>query len=172
MWSYRRFRGRARDTEALLRAHRAEPRNEFVNDLSGRLEAKPTGRRLTPWSRLAFAGAASTFVLGMFATVGGFGYVASGATATYSAAKQVVVKHKLSVSVHKSSASEEYPTPPPKEPPAQNVAGEQTQHAAVAGVATAKTLPFTGISLLTTVLIGSALLALGLFLRRRERSDT
>jgi LPXTG-motif cell wall-anchored protein len=37
-------------------------------------------------------------------------------------------------------------------------------------VASAKTLPFTGISLLATVLIGSGLLALGLILRRRERN--
>ena len=168
MWSYRRSRGR-HDPEAMLRANRAEARNEFVRELSGRVAA----RRPTPWSRLAFAGAASTVILGMFAAVGGFGYVASGASATYSVAKQVVVKHKVAVRVHRSSAAGEYPGTP-SNPPQQNVAGVSTQHsaAAVAGVATAKTLPFTGISLLTTVLLGSALLALGLILRRRERRNT
>jgi len=156
----------------MLRAYRAEAPNEFVRDLSGRVAADPVARRPTAWSRLAFAGAASTVILGMFAAVGGFGYVASGASATYSVAKQVVVKHKVAVRVHRSSAAGEYPGTP-SNPPQQNVAGVSTQHsaAAVAGVATAKTLPFTGISLLATVLVGSALLALGLILRRRERRD-
>jgi hypothetical protein len=169
MWSHRRSRGR-HDPEALLRAHRAEARNEFVRELSGRI-ADSGSRRPTAWSRLAFAGAASTVILGMFASVGGFGYVASGASATYSVAKQVVVKHKVAVNVHRSSAAGEYPGTP--NPPQKNVAGASTQHSAgaVAGVATAKTLPFTGISLLATVLVGSALLALGLILRRRERRN-
>ena len=168
MWSYRRSRGSRVDPEGMLRAHRSKPRDEFVRELSGRMEA----RRPTPWSRLAFAGAASTFIVGMFAMVGGFAYVAAGAGATYSVAKQAVVKHKLAVTVHKSSASGEYPGTP-SEPPANNVAGETTQHAsAVAGVASAKTLPFTGISLPLTVAIGLALLALGLILRRRERHNT
>ena len=168
MWSYRRSRGGRVDPEALLRAHRSKPRDEFVRELSGRVEA----RRPTAWSRLAFAAAASTFILGMFATVGGFAYVASGATATYSVAKQAVVKHKLAVTVHKSSASDEYPGTP-SEPPASNVAGTNTQHASgVAGVASAKTLPFTGFSLPATVALGIVLLALGLILRRRERRNT
>jgi LPXTG-motif cell wall-anchored protein len=172
MSSYRRFRGRGTDPEARLRAHRAEPRDEFVRELSARVDAdRAASRRPTAWSRLAFAGAASTLILGMFATVGGFTYVASGATATYSGVKQVVVQHKLTVSVHKSSASDEYPGTP-SEPPQQNVAGTNTQSSAVGGVASADTLPFTGISLLATVLIGAMLLALGLILRRRERRNT
>jgi hypothetical protein len=170
MWSLRRSRGH--DPEARLRAHRAEARGEFVRELSGRLEAD-AARRPTAWSRLAFAGAASTVILGMFASVGGFGYVASGASATYSVAKQVVVKHHVAVKIDRSSAASQYGTPstPTNTPPSQNVAGTSAQQnsGSVAGVATAKTLPFTGISLLATVLVGSALLALGLILRRRER---
>jgi hypothetical protein len=152
-----------------LRAHRAEARNEFVRELSGRIEAS-AARRVTAWSRLAFAAAASTFILGAFASVGGFGYVASGASATYSVAKQVVVKHKVAVRVHRTSAAAQYPGTPPSTPQ-ENVAGVSTQHTsgAVAGVATARTLPFTGIPLRATVLVGAALLALGLVLRRRER---
>jgi hypothetical protein len=169
MWSHRRSRGR-NDPEARLRAYRAEARNEFVRELSGRLDGEAT-RRPTAWSRLAFAAAASTFILGVFASVGGFGYVAAGASATYSVAKQVVVKHKVDVRVHRSSAASQYPGTPSSSPPQNNVAGVSNQQSsgAVAGVATAKTLPFTGISLLATVLVGSALLALGLILRRRER---
>ena len=72
--------------------------------------------------------------------------------------------------VDRSSAASQY-SPTNTTPPQNNVAGVSTQQSsgAVAGVSTAKTLPFTGISLLATVLIGSALLALGLVLRRRER---
>jgi hypothetical protein len=168
MWNLRRSRGS--DPEALLRTHRPEPRNEFVRELAAHVDGQPR-RGVTPWSRLAFAGAASTFILGMFATVGGFGYVASGASASYSTAKQVVVQHKLVVAVHKSSASQEYPNPPSTPPQQSGVASQTQSHASgVAGVASAKTLPFTGISLFTTVLLGSALLALGLILRRRERN--
>ena len=171
MWSNRRSRRRAADPEAMLRAHRVEPRDEFVRELSAHVDEERAARRPTAWSRLAFAGAASTFVLGMFATVGGFGYVASGASATYSAAKEVVVQKKLSVDVKTSSAAAQYKPKP--NAPAQNVAGAQTQQhqSAVAGVASAQTLPFTGISLVTTVLIGSILLALGLVLRRKERDN-
>ena len=168
MWSFRRSRTQLK-AESRLRDYRAEPRNEFVRELSGRIEDS-AGRRRTAWSRLAFAAAASTFILGVFASVGGFGYVASGASATYSVAKQVVVKHKVAVHVDRSSAASQY-SPTNTTPPQNNVAGVSTQQSsgAVAGVSTAKTLPFTGISLLATVLIGSALLALGLVLRRRER---
>jgi hypothetical protein len=169
MWS-RRSRDR-HDPEARLRAYRAEARDEFVRELSGGIEAS-AARRPTAWSRLAFAAAASTFILGAFASVGGFGYVASGASATYSVAKQIVVKHKVAVHVDRSSAASQYSQPnTPSNTPQNNVAGVSTQQnsGAVAGVATAKTLPFTGISLLATVLVGSALLALGLILRRRER---
>jgi hypothetical protein len=110
-------------------------------------------------------------IIGMFAIVGGFAYVASGASATYSVAKQAVVKHKVTVAVHKSSASGEYPGTPSE--PANNVAGETTQHAnGVAGVASAQTLPFTGVSLPAVVALGIAFLALGLILRRRERRNT
>jgi hypothetical protein len=86
--------------------------------------------------------------------------------------KKAVVDHKLSVDVHKSSAAAQYPdNTPSAEPPANNVAGETTGSAAGA-VAGAQTLPFTGISLLVTGLVGLALLTTGLILRRRERSDS
>jgi hypothetical protein len=131
-------------------------------------------RRPTAWSRLAFAGSISTLILGMFATVGGFSYAATGAKATYSVAKQIVVEQKLTLDVDKSSAQEQYPgTPaPPQPPPRQEVAGENNAAAEVASAEAAETLPFTGISLLATALLGTALLALGLILRRRERRDS
>jgi hypothetical protein len=170
MWSNRKARRRSLDPEAVLRTYRPEPREEFVSSLTQRLAEQPVRR--TAWSRLAFAGAASTMILGMFASFGGLGYAASGATSTYTAVKNVVTDQKLNVDVRESSASAQYdtaPTPPPK----QNAApASETKGAAAAAIGEADTLPFTGISLLATVLIGCMLLALGLILRRRERRDS
>jgi hypothetical protein len=170
MWSHRRSR-RQSDPEATLRSYRAQPREEFVESLADRISEEPPAHR-TSWSRLAFAAAASTMILGMFASFGGLGYAASGATSTYSVVKKAVVQHKLSVDVHKSSASSQYPgTPTP--PTGNQVAGESAVKGSAAGaVAGAQTLPFTGVSLLVTVLLGFALLVTGLILRRRERSNS
>jgi hypothetical protein len=167
MWSQRRSRHKS-DPGAILKSHRAEPRAEFVESLADRVsEVRPVYR--TAWSRLAFAGAASTMILGMFASFGGIGYAASGATSTYSVVKKAVVQHKLSVDVHKSSAAAQYNTAPPAD---NNVAGEESDGSAAGAVAGAQTLPFTGLSLLVTVLLGFTLLATGLILRRRERSHS
>jgi len=149
------------------------PREEFVESLAERIDAERPVQR-TAWSRLAFAAAASTLILGMFASFGGFGYAASGARSTYTVVRQAVVHHKLAVHPTKSSAASQYAKPPaPAQPaqPAQNVAG-QTQVKGSALGAVKSSLPFTGISLLATVLVGFALLATGLILRRRERSDS
>jgi uncharacterized protein YqgC (DUF456 family) len=169
MWSKRRSR-RQSDPEATLRSYRAQPREEFVESLADRVSAEPVVHR-TAWSRLAFAAAASTMILGMFASFGGLGYAATGATSTYSVVKQAVVKHKFSVDVRKSSASGQYPPTPTA--PTNQVAGESAVKGSATGaVAGAQTLPFTGVSLLVTVLLGFALLVTGLILRRRERSDS
>lgn len=176
MWNHRKSRRRLSDPEAVLRAHRSEPRDEFAHDLARRVQAdRAVTRRPTAWSRLAFAGSVSTLILGMFAAVGGFSYAASGATSTYSVVKQIVVEHELKVDVDRSSAQEQYPgTPPtpPKQPPQQDVGAENNAAAEVASVEAAETLPFTGVSLLATALLGTALLALGLILRRRERRNS
>ena len=166
MWSHRRSR-RESDPGAILRSHRAEPRDKFVESLAERVDSERPVHR-TAWSRLAFAGAASTMILGMFASFGGLGYASSGASSTYSVVKQAVVHHKLTVHV-KSSASGQYDVTPTA--PTQQVAG-QTQAKGSALGAVKSSLPFTGVSLLATVLLGFALLATGLILRRRERSDT
>ena len=171
MWSHRRSR-RSFDPEATLRNHRAVAREEFVQSLADHVGAERPVYR-TAWSRLAFAGAASTMILGMFASFGGVGYAAGGASSAYSVVKKAVVQHKLSVDVHKSSASAQYPDTTPTQPPANNVAGQTEVKGTAAGaVAGAQTLPFTGISLLVTVLVGFTLLATGLILRRRERRDS
>jgi hypothetical protein len=163
MWKRRRSYGAGSELDQGLRAHRAEARNEFVDELTGRVLAQRPHRR-PAWSRIAFAGAVSTFVLGTFASFGGLSYAASGATGTYHAVKQVAVKHTFIVSTHKSSAASEYPpTPKPPKPP-HGVAG------GIAGVSSGGTLPFTGLSLLATLIVSLALIAAGVALRRRERS--
>ena len=173
MWKLRRMR-RGSELEASLRSRRSEARAEFVADLSQRVLAEPfPPRSRRTWSRVAFAAAASTFILGTFASFGGVGYAASGAEGTYHAVKQVTVKHTLIVSVHKSSASDQYaPNPKPHKKPKKHatggVAGERGA-AGVAGVRTSGTLPFTGLSLATTLVLSLALIVTGLALRRRER---
>jgi hypothetical protein len=173
MWKLRRMR-RGSELEANLRSRRSEARAEFVADLSQRVLAEPFApRSRRTWSRVAFAAAASTFILGTFASFGGVGYAASGAKGTYHAVKQVTVKHTLIVSVHKSSASDQYaPKPKPhkkaKKHATGGVAGERGA-VGVAGVRTSGTLPFTGVSLATTLVLSLALIVTGLALRRRER---
>jgi hypothetical protein len=170
MWSHWRSR-RQSNPEATLRSYRAEPRDDFVESLADRISEESRVHR-TSWSRLAFAAAASTMILGMFASFGGLGYAATGANSTYSVVKKAVVQHKLSVDVRKSSAAAQYPDT--TQPPTENqVAGETAVKGSGTGaVAGAQTLPFTGISLLVTVMLGFALLVTGLILRRRERSDS
>jgi hypothetical protein len=172
MWKFRRFR-KGSELEGILRSRRVDARVDFVDELSSRLEAEPDVRRRS-WSRVVFAGAVSTFILGTFASFGGLGYAASGAGGTYQAVKQVAVKHTLIVSVHKSSASDQYaPKPKPKKKHIQagGVAGKQTAVGGVAGVQSSGTLPFTGLSLLTTFVVSLALIGAGLALRRRERKN-
>jgi hypothetical protein len=171
MWKWPKF-NRDSALEAELRSVRAQPRDEFVTKLAETVESRPAPRRA--WSRVAFAGAVTTFILGTFASFGGMGYAASGAGSTYHALKQVAVKHTLIVSVHKSSASDQYaPKPKPhkkhKKPPtvATGVAGEQAG-VLNKGVNSSGTLPFTGLSLLATLLVSLALIASGIALRRRE----
>jgi hypothetical protein len=152
----------------MLRSHRVEPREEFVEGLAERIDSERPRHR-TAWSRLAFAGAASTLILGMFASFGGFGYAASGASSTYAVVKQAVVHQSLKVHVKSSAASSQYAKPPAK--PAQQVAGQTQAKGSTLG-AVKSSLPFTGLSLLATVLVGFALLVTGLILRRRERSES
>ena len=168
MWKLRRFR-RGSELDAVLRNRRWEARAEFVDELSKRVHDEPFAPRRT-WSRVAFAAAASTFLLGTFASFGGVGYAASGARGTYDAVKQVAVKHTLIVSVHKSSARDQY-APKPKPHKKQVAAGVAGQRGAVgvAGVRTGGTLPFTGLSLVATLALSLAMILAGLMLRRRER---
>ena len=155
-----RMRGEAGRLERELRAARPEPRAEFLLSLAERTESK-TRRRAS--SRLAFGLAVLTFVLGSFASFGGIGYAAAGADSAVKAVKKVVVqKPDKALS---SSAAAQYG---PAETPTGGTAGESAAGGA-AGVQSS--LPFTGISLFVTAVLGFALLGAGLILRRAEKAS-
>jgi hypothetical protein len=170
MWTRRSASHRGSELEAALRELRSEAPSELVDALARNVVARQS-RPSRSWSRLAFAAALSVFILGTFASFGGLSYAASGAAGTYDAVKQVVVKHKLKVSVPTSSAAAQYPPKPkpkpgpfkpPKTPKAKPVAAVSPQ---------ASTLPFTGFSLLATFVVSLSLIGAGLALRRRERRN-
>jgi hypothetical protein len=167
MWKRRKFDGGS-DLEAQLRSYRASAPEELVDRVSHRI----AGERRAPqraWSRVAFASAVAVFMLGTFASFGGLSYAASGATGTFHAVKQVA-SGKLLVSTHKSSAADEYaPKPKTKQQPAGGNAGVQTSLGS--GVKASGSLPFTGLSLVATLLLSLAMIASGLALRRRERRN-
>jgi hypothetical protein len=81
--------------------------------------------------------------------------------------KTLSTKHKIHVD---SSASAQYKNTP--SPPTQAVRPAAQTQVAGAAAAESKALPFTGVSLLGTVLAGIALIGIGLVLRRRERSES
>ena len=166
MWKRRRFNPDSA-LERQLRSLRREPRDDFVKRVAQRVlaDAEPAQRL---WSRAAFAGAVAVFIVGSFASFGGIGYAASGAAGTYHAVKQVAVHHSLKLSVRKSSASAQYPHKPKKKPRA-GVGGAGAGKTPSAGVRTSGRLPFTGLSLLATLVLSLALIATGIALRRRER---
>ena len=160
MGRFSRMRGEAGRLERDLRAERPEPRADFLLSMSKQVAARRERRR---GSRVAFALALTTFVVGSFASFGGVGYAAAGATSAVKVVKKAVASKPSSLS--HSAAAAQYG---PQEVPQQNTAGENAGGAA-GEVASAGSLPFTGISLGITVALGLALLAIGFALRRVER---
>jgi len=150
---------------------RPKARPEFRSDLAEHVLASRPAGTVRPWSRVAFAGAVAAFMLGTFASFGGIGYAASGAGHTYKTVKTLVIEQRITV--HHSAASAQYKPPPaPINNHTGSVAGNDSQSGGVQAAAAAGTLPFTGFSLLATVLMSLGLIATGLLLRRRERSDS
>lgn len=169
MWLRRNWRS---ELERDLRDRRAEGSPELIQGITRFVLAQsPSPQRA--WSRVAFAAAVSVFILGSFASFGGLSYAASGADGTLAAVKQIVVEHKLTVSVHKSSAVSQYPNKPSKPPTSHKPFTPPKVSAAVAKtpptVVSGKTLPFTGISLSATFALSVVLIGAGVALRRRER---
>ena len=159
MWNRR---SNDRRLEARLRTARPEADEELVRNIVGSLEPR---REPRAWSRVAFAGAFTTLLLGMFASFGGISYAASGATTAVHTLTKIAKAQK--VVVHHSAAANQYkPGDEGQQAPTSDTQGAQGAQ----GVEAASgTLPFTGISLLATVLLGLTMVSTGLALRRRER---
>ena len=165
MWGVGRKTRETRELEGRLRSARAEASDELVRAVSARVAPR---RRAQPWSRLAFAAAFTTLVVGAFASFGGVGYTKTGASHAYQTVRNLTLAKP--VRVH-SSAAAQYPGAPTT---TQGVSPAQRSQTAGVAVAQAQrgTLPFTGYALLATVLVSMALIGLGLALRRRERSTS
>jgi hypothetical protein len=166
-----RFWGRGRDSvEVALRAARPVADDELVDGLAARVAASNAPRtRTNRGSRLAFGAAVTVFMLGTFASFGGLGYAATNAAdgkataaKSQSAASAQYDEEKVPT-VGESSAATPTLTPP-KSSPTVSVAGEST------APKSSGTLPFTGLGLGATALLGSMLLVFGVFLRRREEA--
>jgi hypothetical protein len=137
---------------------------------------KPLGTRRVG-SRLAFAGALTVFVVGVLASFGGVSYAAAGAGHAFHAAKRVTVTSHPRVRTL-SSASDEYSTPSSPSSPQGTIKGvtKSVKPKPVSKPVSASPptsvpsgqLPFTGLSLLSTSVLGFALIGLGVVLRRRE----
>lgn len=173
--------------EQALRVDRPEPPEGLLAELTGRI---PADRR-AGGSRTAFLAALTVFMLGSFASFGGLGYAASSAQSTVKAVKRTVApasKQKtISTRLAVSSADDQYnekaltvkrvASAKPVKRVASATASTKTSKPAT-GSATppvaavqGETLPFTGFGLGATVGLGSLLLALGVFLRRREAQE-
>lgn len=117
------------------------------------------------WSRAAFVAAFVVLVVGSFASFGGLSYAASGGTHALRTVAHAATGQK--VVVRSSSAADQYNK--------QGVLGTKTtknkpHKAVLAAPVKSGTLPFTGVSLLVTVLLSLALAAGGFFIRRAGRS--
>src|SRR5207247_1794732 len=152
------------------RAERAEAPDALVAGLAHRVAAVRPVRR---WSRVAFAGALTVFMLGFFASFGGLGYAASNAQSVTKTVTRIVKPakvEKLAVRQTQSAGQDQYGhqkyTPPAAKPIKKviKVAGVSTSEP----TASSGELPFTGLGLGVTAALGLMLLALGTLLRRRE----
>jgi hypothetical protein len=131
--------------------------------VAGLAAAIPVRRR--PRSRMSFAAGVAVLVLGTFASFGGVAVAANGAASAAKAAKAAV-----------TAADDQYGEEVEVEVPVETTpAVTETAPTVEVKSSTAKssppskgTLPFTGLSLAGTVVLGGALLTLGFALRRRE----
>lgn len=159
--------------ERALRADRPRPRKGFVASLSDSLVPARAERRV--WSKTAFAAALTVFMLGTAASFGGASYAAVGATNAFHAVKRVTaVNHPKTRAL--SAASDEYSTPSTTSGSVKGVTKKGTTKPkpkqALPPTVPSGQLPFTGLSLLTTSVLGFALIGLGFLLRCRERDGT
>jgi hypothetical protein len=152
-----------------------EPRDGFEDGLAERVRKTSATPRYARASRASFATAVAVFMLGSFASFGGVSLAAAGAKETVRAVAHVTVDQKP---IHRriTSASTEYPKTT-KVSPVKIVKAKPKHHVKtkptnLRQTKTAGTLPFTGISLLATVLVSLLFLAAGATLRRLGTSPS
>jgi hypothetical protein len=148
-----------------------EPSAGLEEAISERVRQSAPRVRYARASHRLYLTALAVFMLGTFASFGGVGIAAQGAQQTVSAVAHITVSQKPVV--HRTTAaSDEYGTSVVK--PAKVVIKTKPKakpHAAtsptvLAVTKTQSTLPFTGLSLLATVLLSMVFLGAGLILRR------
>ncbi|MEN3336699.1 MAG: hypothetical protein V7647_375 [Acidobacteriota bacterium] len=164
MWGSRKGSDEHGELERRLRAERPQAPAVLVEAVTAELTRPHEGARV--WSRLAFAAAFTTILLGAFVSFGGVGYTTSATSHAYKTVKNLSTAKP--VRVH-SAADAQYPHAPTNGTQAATANNNQAAGAVVEQQQ--GTLPFTGISLLATVLVALALIAVGFALRARERRN-
>jgi len=167
MWEARNRRKSERSLEKRLRSGRPQADEALVRNIMGSVEPR---RQPRAWSRLAFAAAFTTIVVGSFASFGAISYAATGATSAVHTLKKIAATK--TIIVDRSAASDQYTPPNPgNEGQGNEGASNSGGVEGTAAVKASGTLPFTGISLLVTMVLGLMMLTTGLALRRRERRN-
>ena len=170
----RTWGGKKESVERTLRDARPQASDELVGRLADRVGS--SGPRRREWSRVSFAAALTVFMFGTFVSFGGLGYASSGAVGSVKIVGHVIVpvKHTIKLRVRTySSASDQYGT---VKTVVKTVTTPTVKTKVMGTRATIKptkatagnTLPFTGVSLFGTVVLGLALVGFGVLLRRRE----
>ncbi len=168
------------DLESELRAFRPAPHPELVDSITDRIasghHARPQLHRL---SRLSFAAALTSLVLGTLASFGGLSHAASGTVDAFEAVKTVATENVGLRIPDRSPAQTQYGgedeetevTTVVRTTPGAGGGGGGGGGAPVTEVAgvTAEQLPLTGLGLITTALVGLGFAGLGLALRRASR---
>ncbi len=162
-------RGETFDLENELRTARPEAPRRFVETLADHVRRESRDAGLYRLSRLSYAASLTVLMLGVFASFGGLGHAATATKDAVEAAKSAVASEPTVVAA--SPAQDQY-----EEPAAAAVEEEEGEREAAPPaprpVQVEGDLPFTGLGLITTVLLGLALAGLGFALRRRSEAPT
>ena len=162
--------------ERKLRELRPEARRSFVAMLASNLgdpsnDARPASRRL---GRAGLALAATGLMLVAFASFGGVGYASSAASDAIKKVQTIVHLKSTQAPRGLSAAQAQYAPPPkpkPKPKPPSGGTLKPPKPPSQGGGNQGAGLPFTGLALWIPVVLGMAIVLLGLGLRRLGRRN-